>query len=602
MPGQAWLALGITALAFGLFFWNRFRPDVVAVFVATLLIVTGLVTPAEGVSGFSNEATITVALLLVLSTGLAHTGAVDVLARETVRLAGKSEARLLLLVLAIAIPLSALINNTAAVAVLLPAILGATRQLDVAPSRVLMPLSFASQLGGSLTLIGTSTNLLVAGLVLDLGFERIGIFDLTLPALLVVAAGVAYLLTVGRWLMPDREASPDFLSRYELHDYLSTVRIRPGSPLAGESIGESRFGHEQGLLIIRIEHPGGAVVDHPGAATVLREGDLLLVEGKVKDITDMRETVGVEIQGADPGLPEPGAEPAQDEGDDPVRFAEILVPPRSHAIGRTLRTLRLRTRHAVSALGLRRHGEALRKNLGEVPFEPGDVLLVQGRASALRQLHETGRFALVGAVDLAPRRRGKRIWAVLAMALAVLLAAFEILPIVASAMVGVALLLLTRTVGPDEAYEEMDWMVVVLLAAIIPLGIALQKSGAAEQLAVWIAVVAGPLGPHGLLAAVYILTSLLTNLISNVAAAALLFPVAGALATSMGLSTTPFAIAVMFAASNAFMTPIGYQTNLFVYGPGGYRFSDFLRVGAPLSIVTATAAIISIPFFIPFQP
>lgn len=600
MPAQAWLALGVTALAVGLFLWNRFRADVVAVLIATLLIVTGLVTPAEGVSGFANEATIAVALLLVLGTGLAHTGAVDVLAGMAVRLAGRSEWRLLVLAIAVVIPVSAVINNTAAVAVLMPALLGATRQVDVSPSRILMPLSFASQLGGALTLIGTSTNLLVAGLMLDLGFDRIRIFELTAPALVVMAAGVAYLLTVGRWLTPAREPPHDLLGGYALHDYLTTVRIRPGSPLAGQSISESRFGHEQGLVIVRIEREDGAVVDGPGAATVLREGDLLLIEGKVADIREIRESTGLEIQGADPALPDPGAEPGEGAGAEAVRFAEVLVPPRSPAIGQTLRSLRLRTRHAVSALGLRRHGESLLENLAAVALRPGDVLLVQGRTSALRQLHESGALSLVGPVEISPRRRRRRVWALLAMAVTVLLAAFELVPIMVSAMIGVVILLITRTLGPDEAYDGMDWMVVVLLGAIIPLGIALEKTGAAAQIATWIGGVAGPLGPYGLLAAVYVLTSALTNVISNVAAAAVVLPVAAALATGMGLSPTPFAIGVMFAASNAFMTPIGYQTNLFVYGPGGYRFSDFLRVGAPLSVVTAVAAVFAIPLFIPF--
>jgi di/tricarboxylate transporter len=599
---QGWLALGIACLAFVLFAWNRFRPDVAAFFIATLLVLTGLVTPAEGVSGFANEATITVALLLVLSTGLAQTGAVDVLVRTAVRMAGRSELRLLLLVVGIVIPLSAVINNTAVVAVLVPAIIGASRQVEVSPSRILMPLSFASQLGGTLTLIGTSTNLLVAGLVLDLGFERIRIFDLTLPALVVVAAGVLFLVTVGRWLMPEREATRDLLASYDLHDYLTTVRVRAGSRLAGKSIGESRIGEEQGLMIIRIDRAGESRVHGPGASAVLREGDLLLVEGKVKNITEITEAAGLEIQGADPRLPDAAALPRESGEKDAVRFAEVLVPPRSNAIGRTLRMLRLRTRYAVSVLALRRHGEPVHENLGEISLRPGDVLLAQGRSSALRQLHDNGQLTLIGPVDLSPTRRRKRRWAIVAISLTVLLAAFELLPIMVAAMVGTALLLLTRTLGPDEAYKGMDWMVVILLATIIPLGIALEKSGAAAQLAAWISTIAGPFGPYGLLAAVYIITSLLTNAISNVAAAALVFPIAAALATSSGLSPTPFALAVMFAASNAFMTPIGYQTNLFIYGPGGYRFSDFLRVGAPLSVVTAIAAIIAIPLFVPLIP
>ena len=600
MNAEAWLALAITAAAFVLFAWNRYRPDVVGLLVATTLILSGLVTPAEGVSGFANEATITVALLLVLSTGLMHTGAVDVVARQAVRLAGGSELRLLLLVVGAVVPVSAFINNTAAVAILLPALLGACRHVGAAPSRLLLPLSFASQLGGSLTLIGTSTNLLVAGLMLDLGLTRIRIFDVTPPALLVAAAGMLYLFTLGRWLTPRREASRDLLESYELHDYLTTLRILPASPLEGQSIAESRFGRVQGLTIVRVERTDGDRVGAPGAATILRAGDLLLVEGKIPDIAALQADTGVEIEGADPHLPEPGSQPV-DEDEDPVRFAEVLVPPRSPASGQSLRGLRLRTRFAVSGIGLRRHGAPVRENMAAVSLRPGDVVLVQGRTSALRQLHESGELSLVGAVDLAPRRRRKMKWAVVAMAGAVLLAAFEVVPIMVGAMLGVVFLLITRTVGAEEAYREMDWMVVVLLAAILPLGLALQKSGAAAGLATALGTVAGPLGPYGLLAAVYVVTSLMTNAISNVAAAALVVPVAVALAQSAGLSPTPFAVGVMFAASNAFLTPIGYQTNMFVYGPGGYRFGDFIRVGGPLSVLTCVVSVIAIPLFMPFR-
>lgn len=599
MPAQAWLALGITGLAFGLFVQNRLRPDVVALLVATLLIVTGLVTPAQGVSGFSNEATITVALLLVLSTGLVHTGAVDVVATHAVRLAGRSELRLLLLVVGAVVPVSAFLNNTVAVAILLPVLLGASQQVGVAPSRLLMPLSFASQLGGMLTLIGTSTNLLVAGLMLDLGFEPLRIFDITAPGLLVAAAGMLYLFTLGHWLAPHREVTPDLLKSYQLHDYLTALRVRDDSALIGRSVAESRFRQEHGLTIIRIERRDGASVPTAGAATIIRPGDLLIVEGKVPDIARLRTDTGLEVEGVDPHLPVPGSELAEDD-EDAVALAEVLVPPRSHAAGRSLRALGLRNRFGVSAMALRRHGEAVREELAGTSLQAGDVLLVQGQASALRNLHESGLLALVGPVQLPPRRRRKMKWALIAMGGAVTLAAFELVPIMVGTLMGVVLLLVTGTVSAEEAYEKMDWMVVVLLAAVLPLGIALQESGAAAAIAGWVGAVAAPLGPYGLLAAVYILTSLLTNAISNVAAAALVVPVAAALAQTAGLSATPFAVAVMFSASNAFLTPIGYQTNLFVYGPGGYRFGDFLRVGAPLSVVTATVSVIAIPIFLPF--
>ncbi|MGH7476981.1 MAG: SLC13 family permease [Longimicrobiales bacterium] len=599
MPGEAALALAIAALALGLFIWNRLRPDVVALLVATLLVITGLVTPAEGVSGFSNEATITVALMLVLSAGLLRTGAIDIVAARAVRLAGSSEWRLLLLVIIVVVPLSAVINNTAAVAILLPALLGAARQVGATPSRLLMPLSFASQLGGTLTLIGTSTNLLVAGLILDLGLERIGIFDITPPALIAASVGVFYLLTVGRWLTPIRPESKDLIESYELHDYLTGLRVRPDSPLVGRSIGESRLGRAQGLQVVRIEREDGEGVHAPGGGTVIREGDLLLVEGKILDIASIRSQVGVDIQGADPQLPEPGHESDGDDADR-VRFAEVFLPPRSRAVGRSLTAHALRTRFGVSALALRRHGEPVREPLGTLTLQPGDILLVQGASSALRRLHEVGDFSLIGALELPSKRRHKIRLAVPIVLGVVVLAAFEVVPIMVAAMMGGVAMLLTRSLSADEAYGAMDWMVIVLLGGILPLGIALQTSGAADVLAEQLLRIGRPLGPYGSLAAVYVLTSLLTNLISNVAAATLAVPIGVAVATSLGVSPMPFVVAVMFAASNAFVTPIAYQTNLFVYGPGGYRFSDFIRVGAPLAVLTGVAAILAIPHFFPF--
>jgi di/tricarboxylate transporter len=595
------LTLGITFGALLLFLWNKVRVDVAGLIVMVALILVGLVTPREGISGFANEALITVAAMFVLSAGLVRTGAIDIIGKWVQRLAGKSEFRLLVVSLAIVIPTSAFINNTPVVVVMIPMVLGIARASGIAPSRVFMPISFGSQLGGTLTLIGTSTNLLVAGLVLELGLDRINLFDITKPAAVMMLIGVAYLLTIGRWLTPIRKTATDLLTSYELRDYLSVLEVGYDSPLVGKSLIESRFATEYGLQVVGIEREGKRLPFIHGGTTIAM-GDYLLVRGKVEKLARIEEVAHLKI-----------ASPKQefvldekDEGGDkdkPAsarRLAEVIIPPGSPVTGRSLRQLHFRGRYGVPVLGIQRHGEPLQERMRDVLLRPGDVLLVQGTAEELNAIHHEGELALLGAVEVPSRRRKKLKYAIGILASVVLLAAFNILPILVGGLLGVIAMFLTGCVTPEEAYEEVDWMVLVLLGAILPLGLAMQKTGTAEFIATSMLRATEPLGLFGTLAVFYLVTSLLTELISNNAAAVVLTPIAIATGIALDVSPLPFVFAVMLAASNSFMTPIGYQTNTFIYGPGGYRFSDFLRVGAPLNLLMLVAATFVIPYFFPF--
>jgi di/tricarboxylate transporter len=595
MTGEILLTLAVAAGALGLFVWNRLRVDVVGLIVMAALIVTGLVTPREGISGFANEAMLTVAAMFVLSSGLVRTGAVDILGRWVARLAGGSEFRLLLVSIALVIPLSAFINNTPVVVVMIPLVLGIAREGGARPSKLFMPISFASQMGGTLTLIGTSTNLLVAGLVLELGLERIRLFDITPPALVLMVAGVLYLVTVGRWLTPVRQPARDVIESYELREYLTALVVEPDSPLADRSLGESRFGSEYGLEVVAIDREGRRL-DRVGSSTVLHAGDVLVVRGKIPDIARIRDVAHLSIASPKPEI----GEPRMAGSGSGTGLAELMVPPRSRLVGRSLRQTNFRHRFGVPVLGIQRHGAALRQRMRDVALAPGDLLLVQGTPDELRRIHEGRELTLLGAVTLPARRARKLRIAVPILAAVVLLAAFNVMPILVSAILGVIAMFLTGCVTPEEAYEDVDWMVLVLLGSIIPLGLAMQRTGAAELLATRIVHLTTPLGPVGTLAAFFLLTSLLTELISNNAAAVVLTPIAIATGIGLGVSPLPFVIAVMIAASNSFMTPIGYQTNTFIYGPGGYRFSDFLRVGGPLNLLMVIAAALVIPLFFPF--
>jgi di/tricarboxylate transporter len=592
------LTLAITAGALILFMWDRVRADVVGLIVMAALIVSGLVTPQQGISGFSNEAMITVAAMFVLSAGLGRTGTIDRVGRLVARFAGKSEIRLLLASIAIAVPLSAFINNTPVVVMMIPMLLGLAKEMGVAPSRLFIPVSFGSQMGGTLTLIGTSTNLLVAGLVLDLGMDRIRLFDVTPPALVLTSLGLLYLLTIGRKLTPTRETKDDLVASYELREYLTGLIVDPDSPLIGRSLSDSRFGEEFGLQVVGIEREDSRI-PFPRGDTVLLSGDHLLVRGKSPEIARIEEASGLRLATGQPTLNLEEMQPKVADDKEP-RLAELIVPPRSHVIGRTLQVLNFRSRFGVPVLAVQRHGEPLHESLRETRLAAGDVLLVRGTPEELHRLHRDRDLALLGAVDIPPRRVRKMKVAIGIMVAVVLLAAFNITTILVSSILGVVAMFLTRCLTPDEAYEDIDWMVLVLLGSIIPLGLAMQNTGTAQILAAALLGVTEPLGLYGSLAALYLLTSLLTEVISNNAAAVVLTPVAVAAAVGLGASPLPFVIAVMFAASNSFLTPIGYQTNTFIYGPGGYRFSDFARVGGPLTILMLVAATFTIPFFFPF--
>jgi di/tricarboxylate transporter len=528
-----------------------------------------------------------------------RTGALDIVGRWIQRLAGKSELRLLVVSLAVVIPTSAFINNTPVVVVMIPVLLSIARSMGVAPSRIFMPISFASQLGGTLTLIGTSTNLLVAGLVLELGYDRIRLFDITLPAVALMLVGVLYLLTVGRSLTPIRETATDLLTSYELRDYLSVLEVGSDSPLVGRSLVESRFGTEYGLQVVGIERDGVDLA-YWHRDTAIQAGDMLLVRGKVLNLARIEEVAHLTIASPRPAFSLEGSRAAKDSSAAETRLAEVIIPPGSPAIGQSLRQLRFRGRYGVPVLGIQRHGEPLRELMRDVVLRPGDMLLVQGTAEELNSIHSGGELGLLGAITLPERNRGKLKYAIAILAAVVLLAAFEIMPILVSGLVGVIAMFLTRCVTPEQAYHDVDWMVLVLLGAILPLGLAMQNTGTAEMIAAGMLRASEPLGLQGALATFYIVTTILTSIISNNASVVVVTPIAIATGAALGVSPLPFVIAVMFAASNSFMTPIGYQTNTFIYGPGGYRFVDFVRVGGPLNVIMIVAATIIIPLFFPF--
>ncbi len=589
------ITIAITVAAIALFVWDRLPIEVVGLIVMVALMLTGVVTPAEGVSGFASEAILTIAAMFVLSAALVRTGGVDVLGRWISKLSGDSGFRLLLVSLAVVVPASAFVNNTPVVVVMVPVLLGLAHARDIPASRLLMPVSFASQMGGTLTLIGTSTNLLVAGLVLDLGLPRIRLFDVTAPALVLTVIGLVYLLTLGRRLVPDRDGEHDMDARYELGEYLSGLEVGPDSMLVGQTLAESDLRRKHDLDVLAIER-GDERILLPESVQVIEEGDRLVVRGRIARIDDAQESVGLQISGTGPHLSSSDLE--EDEG--PAHYSEVLVPPRSRVVGHSLEELRFRGTYGVPVVGIRRHGAAVHEPMRTVTLQAGDILLVRATSEDLRRIRATGDLALLGPLDLPPRRKRKLPVAAMIMAAVILSAAVGLTTILVAAMAGVVVAFVSGCLTPEEAYEDVDWQPLVLLGSLLPLGIAMQDTGAAELATIHFLDLTRGLGPHGVLVAFYVLVTLLTAIVSNAATAVVVTPLAVALGASLAVSPMPFVIAVILAASNSFITPVGYQTNTFIYGPGGYRFSDFTLVGGPLTVLFAVAAGFVIPVFFPF--
>jgi di/tricarboxylate transporter len=589
---DAVLTLLVLLGAVTLFVTERLPVDVVAMLVLASLLVLGLVTPVEALSGFSSEATITVAAMFVLSAGLAHTGALASLARLFGRV--RNGFLFMLLLMLIVGPISAFVNNTAAVAVLLPLVLAASAANKQSPSQVLIPMSYAAQMGGVCTLIGTSTNLLVNSLAKDLGHPGFGLFDFAPIGLVTMAVGFVYLMLMRRWLLPTHPPAA-ITEAYELGKYIAELRVMPESPLIGKSVGQSQLGEKHSVYVLELMR--GEERHWSPRGEELREGDVLLVRGNLEKIKSLKEGAKLEF------LPEFKLHDSRfggEDGDQSQVLVEAMVAPGSRLVNHSLKQLDFRWTYNATALAVHRRGEVLREKIKDVTLNVGDVLLLMCPKVELNVLRANSNLIVLNERGEASRPERKAWLAVGIMAAAIAVAALGWLPIVASAILGGIALVATRCLDNDQAYQAIDWRVIVLLAGVLPLGIAMQKSGLAQGIADFSVNWVGGFGPLAVLAAVYLTTALLTELMSNNAAAVLITPIAFSTALSLGVSPTPFLVAVLFAASTSFATPVGYQTNTMVYNAGNYRFVDFMKMGIPLNLMFWGLAVFLIPKFFPF--
>jgi len=587
------LVLIVVLVAVILFITEKISVDLVALIIVAILLLSRIITPEEGLSGFSNTATVTVGAMLVLSAGLFKSGAVNLLGAGLRRLSRHGSGIAILTMMICVGTISAFINNTAAVAMLLPIVMSTAREMRVSPSKLLMPLSFASMFGGVCTLIGSSTNILVSSIAERYGQPGIGMFEMTQLGLVFFAAGTVYMMAVGLRLIPDRQVEDDLTQRFGMGDYLTEIVLLPEAKSIGTTIADSPLGEDIDLEILELRRHAGRF-QFPGPHTVLQADDILLVRCNAEQIKRLQEREGIalksEMQWHD-----------KDFESDDTRLMEAVVAPYSVLDGRTVKGIRFKDNFGATVLAIRHNAEILHDHLNTRILRGGDMLLLKVRKDSFERLRNSPAFVMMSDAGLPTFRTDKLLIALTIVAGVVGTAALNLVPLVISAITGCALLILTGCLTMEEAYQAVEWKIIFLLAGVLTLGVALEKTGAALLLSNWMIVTVGVLGPVALVSAFYLVTSLLTETMSNNATAALLTPIAIAAAQSLDVDPRPFLMAIAFAASASFMTPVGYQTNTLIYGPGQYTFADFLRIGTPLNILFWLLATLLIPVFWPFQ-
>ncbi|WP_017294195.1 SLC13 family permease [Geminocystis herdmanii] len=556
--------------------------DLTALSITVVLMLLGLVTPNEGISGFGNSATITVMAMFILSAGITKTGILNVVRDWLIKWGGKNPSRQIFTLGMVVGPISAFINNTAVVAIFLPIVEQWSKQTKTSVSKLLIPMSFMTILGGLITLIGTSTNILASGVAVQLGYPEFTIFQFTALGLPVFFIGLVYISLAAPKLLPARKpAGGESLSEdYELKEYVSEMIIPPNSSLIGQTLRSSEIQRKFDLDVLEIirndEH-----FPPPLADKVLALGDILLVRGSRNSLLNIKDERGVEIL-AD--FKFNSTEMEKENSQEAEKIAEVLILSNSRLIGTTLKDLRFRQRYNCTVLAIRRGEELIRERLGKVTLKFGDLLLIQAPKESFIGL-QTTRELLVLEEKNRESLRQEKVWISLGIIVGVILiSAFDIVPILVSSLAGVILMVITGCLKPGEIYGSVRWDIIFLLAGLIPLGIAMDNSGTNQWLADNLLRVAGNFSPYWILVLFYFSTSMLTEVLSNNAAVVLMIPIAVKVAESMGLDALSFMYVVTFAASNSYLAPIGYQTNTMIYAPGGYKFLDYTRVGLPLTI------------------
>ena len=578
----------LLVLVFVAFIKEWFSPDLVAMGAFVLLLAIGVLDEKSALAVFSNPAPIIVSCMFVLSAALERTGTIEALGEWFEKLAGKKELRVLLVLMLIVAVLSAFVNNTPVVVVFMPIVLALARKHDLIASRFLIPLSYAAIVGGTCTIIGTSTNLVASGIAKESGLDEFGMFEVSKLGIVFVIVTFIYMLLIGRKLLPDRVTLSTLFDSSAGKEFLTSVIISEESELIGKKISETSLSKIRDFRILEVSR-SGKKINSPLKDIIFNSGDQLLVKSRVSGVVDVGGSSGIEL-GFEGGL---GLQELQTES---AVLIEGVIGPGSSLVGRSIKELNFREKYDVIILALHRRGVNLRDKFEDVRLAFGDTILVEGAPDKINALSQERDFINLSQSNCRPLRRSKVPYAVGALLLFMVLAAFKVAPLIVLALGAALLTLFSRCLEPSEAYEAIDWKVIFMIFGMLGLGTALQKVQViqilADSLTGWALVLKNI---YVLIALIYLVTAILTELISNNAVAALLTPVAISVAQAMDLDARPLVVAVMFAASASFSTPIGYQTNTYIYGAGGYKFTDFTRVGIPLTIILWAVSVILIP-------
>lgn len=594
---DAIITLAVILIALALFATEVFSVDLVAMLIMATLVLTGVITPQQGVDGFSNNATITVAFMFVLSAALLKTGALQALAHRLSQVFKRNYKLGLLLMMLLIAFISALINNTPVVAVFIPVVIQISYASGQSPAKMLIPLSYASIMGGMCTLIGTSTNILVSGIAEKEGLPGFSMFLLTPIGLLLLLAGMVYMFFIGIRLLPQQDYAKDMEQEFALRDYITEIELLEGTKLNGVRIMDSSLVKELEMDIIELVR-GDTRFTMPPGDFVLQAGDMLKIRCDVQKVKALKERIKVV---EDATLSVGGNSLAEKQ----TALVELVVTAGSPFTDKTLRSLDFRRKYRGIPLAIRHRDEVLHEGLYEVPLRAGDIILAEIKAHYIKELKrvESGAdapFVLLSQEALTDFNRPQFRLVIGVIITMVVLATMGILPIMVGAICGVLVLVLLRCLDMKETYQAINWKIIFLLAGALSLGEAMKNSGLDRMIADGLIGQLGPWGPIAIISGLYLATSLLTEIMSNNATAALLAPIAISTAAQLELSPMPFLVAIALAASCSFMTPIGYQTNAMVYSAGNYRFADFFKVGAGLNLLMWLLATFLIPYIYGF--
>lgn len=602
MTVEAWVTLAVVCLCIWALVRNLAPPDAVFLGAVVVLACAGVLNASEAFAGFSNQGVITIAAMFVVAAAMRETGLLRLLGERLLGRA-RSEMAALVRIAAAVLPASAVVNNTPVVAMMVPMVLDWCRRWRVPASRLLIPVSYFAILGGTWTLIGTSTNLIVDGMMRGVAqtsesgspveelARGMGMFEIGLLGLPVSMAGVVYILLVGRRLLPYRKELLEQLGE-QRREYLVEMLVEPHCRLVGKTVEEAGLRHLPGLFLIEIEREGRSIAP-VGPEEVIRAGDRLILTGIVSTIVDLERIPGL-VPAADSSYV---VSPDKQRG---RRLCEVVVSPTSPLVGMSIREANFRALYNAAVVAVHRSGRRIPRKIGDIVLQPGDTLLLQVGAGFARAHRNNPDFYLVSDVEDSRPYRTDRAWvAVLAFVLMIVAMTTGLLPPPVAALLGAGAMVAGRCISVSDARHSLDWQTLVAIAAALGVGAAMERSGLASLLAHHLVEATAYIGPLATLAAITAATVVVTELVTNNAAAVLMFPIAVHAATELSVNPRPFVMALAVAASASFASPVGYQTNMIVYGPGGYRFADFLKVGLLMDVLVVVLVVLLAPLIWP---